>query len=59
MISNKDREEICRMIVEMIYEAYVMVPKMVVGSIDRNYLYKKCLKLWGVEEHPKAPEVSK
>ena len=54
MITDKDKEEICRMIVEMIYEAYVMVPKMVAGCIDRNYLYKKCLKLWGIEEEPEV-----
>jgi len=46
VLDDKDKKEICRMIAEIICEAYAIVPKTIVGYLDKNHLYKKCLKLW-------------
>lgn len=50
VLSGKDKEEICRVIVEMAEIVYNHVPKMIIGPIDREYLHRRCLELWNLKE---------
>jgi len=45
-LEQKDKEKICKIIVEMAEKVYHHVPKMILSNLDKEYLYKSCIELW-------------